>query len=982
MADELHVDLKQYLERFNLSSFRRGQKDVISAVLAGHDCLVVMPTGGGKSLCYQLPSIAREGVTLVVSPLIALMKDQVDALERLGLRATLINSSLSLQDQQQRLQDMAAGRYDLVYVSPERFRNSTFRDAVARTRVQLLAVDEAHCVSEWGHDFRPDYARLGAFRQRIGNPQTIALTATATAGVRDDVIASLHLRDPQVFVTGFARPNLRFEVATPGSQPEKNDLLCRFLDQTDGAGIIYAATRKRCEELVTVVSERTNRSVGVYHAGMLPDERRAMQEAFMGGRLDIIVATNAFGMGIDKSDLRFVIHYNMPGTLEAYYQEAGRAGRDGNPSRCLMLYSPQDRFIQEFFIENAYPARELIRQVYEFLRTLDEDPIELTMEEIKERLGMTSGAEGIGACEQILEKCGAIERIDPRQNMGAVKIDSELGSLIDLIPPQAKVRRRLMHAIENLVGDQRGEWVYVLPNHLMAAAGIDREAFQRAMRELTSLKAFDYVPPFRGKAIHLLQRHARFEDLEIDFKTLEERRAAEYGKLDRVMAYARTIGCRQMEILDYFGDPDGEPCGVCDNCQRAGGKPGGVAVRTTGAVTDENVLRAVRIALSGVARTHGRFGKNIVAQMLCGSKSSKLSKWKLDQLSTYGLLGNLTQIDVSQLLDVLMEKRLVEQIDVDRHRPIVQLTDYGVDVMKSNRSLEGPLPLPASLLMKLRSTWRSENAPDLDEEDASLPPPHSGLLDALRRWRRNRADTAGLPAFQVLHTKTLELIARLRPTSHETLEEIKGIGPSKLDQYGDEIIQLVSQFMGSPISKLHQGPIEGSPKQIERPGPRKEPSRRQLFEDTPPDEETYIDEAVASDVELPVDREGGAGVNHPINTKEIPFASLPMDQRPGFYWTWRVISLGASLEECAAIRGISREKVMHDLICAADQGLSTGPPLGVPIVPRDDLEGKLSVANSAALQRLLDDLPNGATRQQVEHYLKSCTPLNSGGNQS
>jgi ATP-dependent DNA helicase RecQ len=917
MVDQL--DLTPFLRRFNLSSFRRGQQEVISAVLAGHDCLCVMPTGGGKSLCYQLPAIARNGVTLVVSPLIALMKDQVDSLGRLGIRATFVNSSLALQDQHHRLSDMAAGLYDLVYVSPERFRNNTFRDYVARTNVQLLAIDEAHCVSEWGHDFRPDYARLGSFRQKIGNPQTIALTATATADVRDDVIASLQLREPKVFVTGFARPNLRFEVAAPMSQPEKNDVLCRFLEETPGAGIIYAATRKRCDDLLGVLEERTKRSIGVYHAGMLPEERRSMQEAFMDGRIEAIVATNAFGMGINKIDLRFVVHYNMPGTLEAYYQEAGRAGRDGKPSRCLLLYTPQDRFIQEFFIENAYPSRELIKAVYEFLCSCEEDPIELTMEEIKERLGLSSGAEGIGACEQILEKCGALERLDPRRNMAAVKIDSDLPTLLDLIPAQAKVRRKLMHAIENVVRDQRGEWVYVHPNQLMASAGLDKEAMNRALRELCNLKAFDYVPPFRGKAIHMLARDTRFQDLEIDFETLEKRRAEEYGKLDRVMAYARTPGCRQMEILEYFGDPDACDCGVCDNCQRSGGRPSdGARAASQGVVSDENVLRNVRIALSGVARANGRFGKGIVAQMLCGSKSSKLSKWKLDRLSTYGLLGFLTQPEVSQLLDVLMEKRLVEQIDVDRNRPVVQLTDYGSQVMKSNVPLQGPLPLPGGLLTKLRG--RRED--DANEENGSfdaddLPPPDARLLDALRRWRRETADEMGLPAYQVFHTATLELIARVRPNSLAELERVKGIGPMKLEQYGDAVLHLVSKHAVN--SHHQQAPLAGDQRvsaPLENPGPRE-----------------------AAMGPASVGRRLSSIENHddsrdPTQSLDV-FAAFPLDRRPAFYWTWRVLALGASLDECAAIRGLPPERILDDLQRAREAGLP--PPAQFQLHPKRNM---------------------------------------------
>ncbi len=352
------TDPTTLLTKFGLSSFRPGQRDVIDAISDGQDVMCVMPTGGGKSLCYQLPSLARPGTTIVISPLIALMKDQVDTLGKLGIAAKLINSSLTASEQNDVMREMAQGSLDLVYVAPERLRNNRFLEAIQSANVSLLAVDEAHCVSEWGHDFRPDYSRLGIFRERfLGGVQTIALTATATPMVRDDIATLLGLKSPTIFVTGFARTNLHFAVNHTKADQEKEDRLTEYIKTQQGSGIIYAATRKRCEELAEWLPEKARRPIGVYHAGLEPAQRRQVQDDFMSGRLSAIVATNAFGMGIDKADIRFVVHYNMPGSLEAYYQEAGRAGRDGGTSDCLLLFSYSDRYIQEFFIENRYPAR-------------------------------------------------------------------------------------------------------------------------------------------------------------------------------------------------------------------------------------------------------------------------------------------------------------------------------------------------------------------------------------------------------------------------------------------------------------------------------------------------------------------------------------------------------------------------------------------------------------------------------------------------
>jgi ATP-dependent DNA helicase RecQ len=702
----------EYLSRFGLTAFRAGQLEVIQAILDGHDCLCIMPTGGGKSLCYQLPSVMRDGVTVVVSPLIALMKDQVDSLTQVGVAASFINSTLGPADQNQRLEQLAAGVFDLIYVAPERFRSPRFQETVRRIGVQLLAVDEAHCISEWGHDFRHDYTRLGEFRRRIGNPQTIALTATATSDVQADVIRQLGLKGPKTFIAGFARPNLFCSVQTLFGQREKRDALAEFLSRTPGSGIIYAATRKGCEDVAEFISNSTRRRVVVYHGGMLLDERRMVQEQYMSGRAEIVVATNAFGMGIDKPDVRFVVHYNLPGSLEAYYQEAGRAGRDSQPAQCLLMYTPSDRNIQEFFIESNYPSPETIEEIYEFLRTHQDDPIELTQEQLKDELGLSIGAEGVGTCERILEKCGVLERLEPNRNMAAVRIESDLPTLVDLLPKQATSQRAIARAVEQIVGSRRYELVYFRPAELADSLGTTTSALARALRELNKLEAVDYIPPFRGRAVRMIRRDLEFKQLDIDFQELEARRQASFQKLDRVIRFATTTTCRQREILTYFGEQTSTLCGNCDNCH--------VAVEVP-----VEMKEAIIKTLSGVARacSRGRFGKQLVAQMLCGSQSAKVIKWKLDELSTFGILGDWSQSEVLVLIECLVGAGLLEVSEVDHFRPVLLLTNLGSDVMR-NREAVPSLPLPEPLTQKfVGSSRRSsvEQRADKSRPSAASP---------------------------------------------------------------------------------------------------------------------------------------------------------------------------------------------------------------------------------------------------------------------
>jgi ATP-dependent DNA helicase RecQ len=367
-----------------------------------------MPTGSGKSLCYQLPAMILEGVTLVVSPLIALMKDQVDALQARGLPATFINSSIAESEQRARIDSLRRRAHKLVYIAPERFRSSRFVSAVQSIPISLFAVDEAHCISMWGHDFRPDYLRLKQVIHSLGRVQTIALTATATPYVRSDIIQQLGLSQPQTFVSGFDRPNLSIDVVHTEKEKEKISRIRQLAIKANGSGIVYASTRKSVEQVGREL-KTAGLAVSMYHAGMSDGVRGKAQEDFMSGRTQMIVATNAFGMGIDKPDIRFVAHYQIPGSIEAYYQEIGRAGRDGLPSACVLLFNYADKNTHDFFIEGSYPAMSIIKKVYGGLVGTGLNRIELSVAQIGKLAGEKNEL-AVQSALYLLERAGHISR--------------------------------------------------------------------------------------------------------------------------------------------------------------------------------------------------------------------------------------------------------------------------------------------------------------------------------------------------------------------------------------------------------------------------------------------------------------------------------------------------------------------------------------------------------------------------------------------
>ncbi len=772
--DDLKNDASAALKKyFGFGAFLDNQEDVVLDILKGDDLCVIMPTGAGKSLCYQLPILMKSGYGIIVSPLISLMKDQVDALRSKGIPAAFINSTVSMNEQQRILSEVAVGEVKLLYVAPERFGMRGFQSLIEHQAPDIMIIDEAHCISQWGHDFRPSYLRLGDAIRECGIKQVCAFTATATLQVREDIIKQLQRPEMVLHAAGFKRPNLAFSVLHCNTNQQKNAAIRRLM-KNPGPTIIYASTRKAVEDIANEFQFIP------YHAGMSDEDRTKAQNSFMNAPCPVLVATNAFGMGIDRADVRRVIHYNIPGSLEAYYQEAGRAGRDGEAAECILLYSYSDRYVQEFLIDLSNPSEKLITDLYRVLcevsRKSENGLVELSHSNLVNYLSSDTKEAQIGSALHILEKNHYIDRGISQHNEGKLRFTDSLKYLKEANCAQKTQRSRFVfrcieHYREKLLGTISCSY-----GELCSVAALNIDQVKRVLKALNG-ECIDWEPPFQGRAIRVIEKEGGH--VPIDFEALREKRDFEIARLDEVISYTNSRSCRQAFLISYFGEETNSwKCMNCDHCQ-GGSKH---AVKREASIEEKEIIQTV---LRAVKDFGGRFGQGKISLVLAGAKRAEIVDWGLDRSLHFGALKHLKQNNILMFMKSLEKSGHLERVG-DPKYPRVGISYSGREALRNADKItldfselnigKSPVKNRAS---KVRSEY-SNNDVLKDIWGENIETVDNDLYERLRSLRKEMADARNVPLYQILSNATLDELSKKTPVTSAEAMKIKGIGPSKV----------------------------------------------------------------------------------------------------------------------------------------------------------------------------------------------------------
>lgn len=620
---------------FGFSDLRAGQAEVVAALMEGRSALAIFPTGGGKSLCYQLPAILLDGTALVVSPLLALMKDQVDGLIAKGVAAARLDSTLSADHYTETLSQLKQGELKLLYVSPEKLANTEFQKSLKAVNISLIAVDEAHCISEWGHNFRPDYLKLTTIFRKLRVSRILALTATANPKVETEIRRQFRIAKKDMVKLSFHRPNLDLRI-TPCSTDNRKFILLEKVSKCAKPAIIYVTRQETAEEIATFLTKHSL-IARAYHAGLRDDLRREIQEEFMGGEIEIVVATIAFGMGVDKSDIRAVFHYNLPKSLEGYTQEIGRSGRDGQPAICELLACADDQTALENFIFSDIPSERSVRNLLERVLRLGEN-FDVSIYELASTCDIRQTV--IETIFTYLEMDGILEVGGKSFDTYRLKLLRPLGALLAGRKP--KERKLLEQLFAPL--DAEWKWLSVKIPEVASGLGISADTLRELISELENGGDIALKKSGWRQAYRLKKTNADPKSISAAMaEKLQERETRELARLDQVLALAQTKRCLTQTLLAHFGEKMNEPCGHCDRCR-------GIApvklkrTKPRKISTSEHAL-----ILSLLEEKHAVLGTpRQLARFLCGMSSPASMRARLYRNDSYGLLADLpfTEVEI------------------------------------------------------------------------------------------------------------------------------------------------------------------------------------------------------------------------------------------------------------------------------------------------------------------------------------------------
>lgn len=753
---------------FGYTTFRSGQEAIIDSIIAGENVLAVLPTGGGKSICYQIPSLLSKTFAVVVSPLIALMKDQVDSLNKTEVIAAFVNSTLDYHSTEKVLRDIELKQLKILYVSPEKLASKGFSEKIKFLSPEYIFIDEAHCISEWGHNFRPSYRKIKDFIELCEVKKIGAFTATATEEVRNDIIKQLGLADPRIFIKGFERSNLSLSARRIINKKEK---VLELLKPKSLPAIVYAATRKACEDLAEYLTNNNLNAV-YYHAGIKPELKRLIQDDFMSGRIKIICATNAFGMGIDKSDIRTIIHFNMPGSIENYYQEIGRAGRDGNNSNVFLLFDEKDQQIQKYFIESSFPSRKQIETAYDII--CDYAGIALGMKNLRPVIvdqGMLSLFEKkqmnqtiIDSTFRILSDSRYIELINETKNQHQVRFPLNPKKLLSFLKNYSNADHKDLLV---LLAREYGALIFkdkVKINLTKLASEMEEPANEivRFLQQLSQGGIIDYDSPSSLSRLSLVSERVPSVSLKLDLAKQKLLYKNLNHKLEQMIRYSETNDCRMKFILNYFGEEsENYRCGKCDSCT------GGEDIQsTTMEYLDELILQTLHESTTPIKK------RNLL-QILTG----KADIPSLKSFSSFGTCAHFKKAELEHAFDALVSKKLL----------LTKNDSYAL----SEKGIEN------------FTKEKDEPNEKIDYED------ELHLFNLLRQARKEAAEKFGQSSSLICSDEILKLIAQIKPKTHSELLSIDGFTQRMFNKIGEELITIVRDSAKQNIMSNKTGKVSG-----------------------------------------------------------------------------------------------------------------------------------------------------------------------------